>query len=150
MSTFRNPAAFYLAGRAVYTLATTGTVEALSVEKPHDVLTNARRDVAGAQVAFNGSPEVRRTARSLALSTLVGAISQSRSGLDDAWEAAMAPIANQPALFAVAAEARKFVSENWGRIRRLALVLCAERQLNVSEVRWISNVDEPQPQRMAA
>lgn len=150
MSAFRNPAAFYIAGRAVYTLSTSGGVAALSVERPQDVLASAKRDVSGALAAFNGSPEVRRTARSLALSTLVGAISQSRSGLDDAWESAMAPIANQPALFAVAAEARRFVSENWGRIRRLALVLATERQLNVSEVRWISNVDEPQPARMAA
>ena len=146
----RNPASFYTAGRMVYKLSTAGTVEAVSVEKPHDVLTNAKRDVSSALAAFNGAPDVRRTARSLALSVLVGAISQTRGGLDEAWQAAMAPISNQPALFAIAAEARRFVSENWGRIRRLALVLATERRLNVSEVRWISNVDEPQPARMAA
>ncbi len=146
----RNPASFYTAGRMVHKLSTAGTVEAVSVEKPHDVLTNAKRDVSVALAAFNGAPEVRRTARSLALSVLVGAISQTRGGLDEAWQAAMSPIANQPALFAVAAEARKFVSENWGRIRRLALVLCAERRLNLSEAKWVMNVDESQPQQMAA
>ena len=114
------------------------------------MLASAKRDVSGALAVFNGSPEVRRTARSLALSTLVGAIAQSRSGLDEAWESAMAPIANQPALFAVAAEARKFTSLRWNQIRSLARVLCAERRLNLSEVRWIVGVDEPTPTRMAA
>lgn len=147
---FRDAASFYVAGRAVYTVSTSGAVAALSVEKPHDVLTSAKTDVSSALAAFNGSPEVRRTARSLALSVLVGAISQSRGGLDEAFQAAMSPIANQPALFAIAAEARKFVSDNWGRIRRLALVLCAERRLNLSEAKWVMNVDETQPQRMAA
>jgi len=121
---FHSPA-YFLAGRSVAAVQRFLPLADLDCTDPDAVLAAARKEIAAAL----GSPNAERL-----LSLCVGAVSQRQGAARNAeWDAVTNPL--MPAI--AMGQARKFVSNHFAEIQRLARTMLSERKLSVGMVCWI-------------
>jgi hypothetical protein len=142
-------AAYWLAGRTVFSLNRGRTVGDLCIADPAAVLAAARADIQGAITAYLREPlsSNRRPGMALEIQSLMaGAESVRRGAARNAdWSAAFGPLQAEAAAF-MTRSAIVLVRDRWHDIQRLGRTLLAERKLDAEMVGWILNA----PQKIAA
>jgi len=121
---FHSPA-FYQSGCAVFAVNRFRALSDLDISEPDTVLAAARKEIGDTLAAPN--PEHL-------LSLCVGAVAQRQGAArNPEWDAATNPLMQAIAM----GQARKFVSNHFSEIQRIARTLLSERKLSVGMVCWI-------------
>jgi hypothetical protein len=142
-------AAYWLAGRAVYAVRRGMPLGDLDIRDPDVVLAAAVKeiDAALAQPVWALADVRRKVLESL----MAGAAAQKNGAARNAeWAAAMAPLSESLSIRNVAQGSRRFVSDNWSEILRLARTLLSERRLTAHMLGWILDPAVSRKLRQAA